>query len=123
MKTLFARLFVLSLLFGISFTSSATIDETKKEEKSANAVTCSLQGKIMDELTGEALAGVKVKVCGTDLVTYTDFEGNFTYENLAPGKYNLETSFISYEQTTLKNIDLNPEKDHTLKVTIAPVAE
>ncbi len=123
MKSILSSLLALLIVTGFSFSSFANGEESNKGTSSSTAITCNLQGQIFDHVTGEALAGVKVKICGTNLTTYTDFDGNFSYENLIPGKYDIETSLISYELTTLKNIDLGPEKEHALKVVINPIQE
>ena len=59
-----------------------------------------LNGTVADENSGEALVGVEIKIEGTDLKTYTDFDGNFSFENVKPGEYKLVTNYISYQKNT-----------------------
>jgi hypothetical protein len=66
-------------------------------ENSANLV---LTGSIADQNSGESLVGVEVKLEGTDLKAYTDFDGNFSFNNVKPGEYKLVTNYISYQKKT-----------------------
>ncbi len=70
------------------------------------AQTVSLSGHVTDLNTGESLAGVVIKMEGTDIKTYTDFDGNFIIKNLKPGTYNVVASFISYKKSLIENIDI-----------------
>lgn len=87
-------LFLATILF-LSFASSSFAGEKGKESSSAAAVNIS--GKVIDVKTGEALAGVMVKIEDMNLTSYSDLDGNFEIKGLVPGKYNLTTSLISYE--------------------------
>lgn len=73
------------------------------ENESENAApTSSLTGTIVDKISGETLAGVSVKLEGRDQIVFTDFDGNFSFENLTAGDYELEVSMISYQKSDLK---------------------
>lgn len=65
-----------------------------------NTATTILTGTVADENSGESLVGVEVKIEGTDLKTYTDFDGNFSFKNVKPGEYKLVTNYISYQKKT-----------------------
>ena len=103
--------FVLSvLLIGSTLFSMAANKESKTENTSTgNAVLTELSGQVIDKNTNETLVGVKVSVNGTDMVTYTDFDGMYHFDNLKPGNYNLTASYISYENKTVENIVLTPK--------------
>ena len=62
----------------------------------------SLRGKILDESTGEELIGATIVVENTTNGAITDFDGNYSIDNLTAGTYNFRFSFISY-QTLLVN--------------------
>jgi hypothetical protein len=57
-----------------------------------------IKGKVVDNSTGEALPGVEVYVEDVNKQVYTDFNGNFVIENLEPGEYDLNASYISYKE-------------------------
>jgi uncharacterized surface anchored protein len=79
---------------------SAKENETKNPASVDNAATVVLAGTIADATSGESLAGVEVKIEGTDLKTYTDFDGNFKFDGVKPGEYKVVTSYISYKPAT-----------------------
>jgi hypothetical protein len=65
-----------------------------------------LHGNVID-VNGEEVAGAKVTVKGTDIVTYTDFDGAFHIEGLENGKYELEISFLGHEEVQTKKIEVS----------------
>jgi len=71
--------------------------ETKTDSKTEAAVL-SVSGNVIDEVSGEALVGVEVKVEGTDVKTYTDFDGHFIIDNLKAGQCKLVASYTSYNK-------------------------
>jgi len=56
-------------------------------------------GKVIDE-TGGRMQGVNISLIGTTMGTFTNSEGEFKLENIKPGKYTLEVSFIGYIKDT-----------------------
>ncbi|MBA7483250.1 hypothetical protein ES707_18761 [subsurface metagenome] len=54
-----------------------------------------LYGVVTDASTGYPLSGVKVTIDG--LVTYTDASGNYGFEGLAPGSYEVRFEKDGYE--------------------------
>lgn len=85
--------------------------ENKKESvpAEANATAMVITGKVVDQVTGEALTGVKVAIEGSDLKAYTDFDGVFKFENLNPGEYDITATFVSYNRNEVQKF--NPAKD------------
>lgn len=63
-----------------------------------------VSGKLIDASTGEGLIGATVQVEGASLGTLTDMEGKFLIP-LAPAKYTLVFSYISY-QTAKVEVDV-----------------
>jgi hypothetical protein len=91
-------LFFATIVF-LLFVNSSFASEKEKESNTAASVKIS--GKIIDVKTGEALAGVMVKLEDVNVSSYSDLDGNFEINGLTPGKYNLSTSLISYETVEL----------------------
>ena len=109
-KLLFATIIVF-----LAFVGNA---EEKKGEAKADTnseATTVLTGTVADSGSGELLAGVEIQLEGTDLKTYTDFDGNFTFK-VKPGEYKVVANYISYEKysETLK-VD-NKENKVSLKL-------
>ena len=81
-------------------------------------VTTDIFGTVLDNL-GAPIGGVSVYLEGTEKGAQTDFDGNYTIQNVAPGSYNLIASYIGYETQTQFNILVrsigNPNYNFTLK--------
>ncbi len=73
-------------------------------EPAAAAATILIGGKVCDVVTGEALVGVSLKIKGSDKKTYTDLDGNFRIEGVAPGTYDIDVDYVSYKNITLKQV-------------------
>jgi uncharacterized surface anchored protein len=104
----------LSLVLAITVTAKEKEAKTALPTESNAAVV--VTGSISDAKSGESLVGVEVKLEGTDLKTYTDFDGNFTFNNVKPGNYNLVTSYISYREKT-ENLQVS-SKENELKIKL-----
>ncbi len=122
MKNTVKLLSILVIFLGVSFSTLAEEGSDKNAVKETTA-NSTMTGKVLDTVTGEALAGVKVEIPGTKLSTYTDFDGNFSFENIGPGTYNISTSLISYNKTTFKEIDVTAGKNQALKINLKPLTE
>ncbi len=70
------------------------------------AQRAALKGKITDEKTGEPIPGVTVFLVGTTTGTVTDFDGNYRIDNIEPGTYTIQFSFVSYDTQKKENIAL-----------------
>lgn len=79
---------------------SANEKEAKTNSKTDSEATVALTGTITDSQSGELLAGVEVNIEGTDTKTYTDFDGNFQFQDIKPGEYKIVTNYISYNKTS-----------------------
>lgn len=97
----------------------ASFQAFAKEKKAPVAAlnTC-ISGLIVDEKTGESLAGVEVELQGTDLKTYTDFDGKFSFAGVNPGTYKVATSMVSYKQHESNSIQVDNNQMHNLNLAI-----
>jgi hypothetical protein len=105
---------LVALCIGITFTYAENDKSTDN-----SAATTSMTGKVIDKVTGETLAGVMVSLEGTDKHVFSDFDGNFTFEDLKPAEYSLTCSLISYEKNEIK-VKLGQDKDE-IKVKMESV--
>lgn len=95
MKTILSVVLVLLSIIALA-------DNNKNLENSKNEKNLSISGKIIDSVSKEALAGVKISIEGINKTVYTDFEGNFNIE--IPSNLNLsqlKISYISYEEKSV----------------------
>lgn len=81
---------------------------TKKALKSYT-----LTGKVVDNV--ESLTGVKVMLDHEEVEVYTDFDGNFTIDNVLEGDHVISFSMVAYDD---KEVKVNPRKDSNLKVEL-----
>ncbi|MBK6291076.1 MAG: carboxypeptidase-like regulatory domain-containing protein [Ignavibacteria bacterium] len=70
----------------------------------ASAQTGSIEGKVTDAETGEALRGASVGVVDTKKGAYSDTKGTFRIKKLAAGTYKLRVTFIGYETKVVEGI-------------------
>jgi len=114
------KLFAIIIGLVISLSSFAHQDKEGESNNNTNetvSVTSMIQGQIVDKATGDALTGVTVRL-NDGSEAYTDFEGNFIFENIKPGKYQIQTSYISYENAMFENINCESSDVKTLKIQL-----
>lgn len=83
---------ILSLLFFFTF--------------SANGQNGIIKGSVKDKLTNVAIIGANVILVGTGKGTSTDIDGNYEITELVPGMYNLEISYVGYENIKAYEIEV-----------------
>jgi len=96
MKKLVAIITVFVILISVSITLA---EETP-------LVKTNISGSVIDKITGESLAGVKVVLQENNEIVYTDFDGNFEFKEILKGKYTIKTDLISYKGKSVV-VDLN----------------
>lgn len=105
--------FLFAALLVLGFESQAINVVTPEGDKEmevaevATFATTSLSGVVLDNETGEALTGVAIRFEGSNETVYTDFDGNFKIVNVVPGNYNILSSYISYNDNKLKDVNVS----------------
>jgi CarboxypepD_reg-like domain len=92
MKTLF---FILSL-------GSLTIPLNSFAFGDKDLKTSTIAGKIVDLTNQENLAGAEVLIVETGTKIFTDFDGNYNFDNLPIGNYTIKVNLISYKDSEVK---------------------
>src|SRR5262245_40178732 len=67
-----------------------------------------VEGKVTDE-TGGVLPGVTVELrssAGSALVAITDGRGDYSFDNIAPGAYQLTCSMVNFASVTHRNLQV-----------------
>src|SRR5213592_2218853 len=67
---------------------------------SARAQQGSIAGQVTDQATGHPLAGARVTIHGTSLVTSSNAEGRYTLRNVPAGAVTVRATFIGYAAAT-----------------------
>jgi hypothetical protein len=106
---LFAMLAAICVFYSPSFAAN---------ENAPAQVT--LNGKVVDITSGEALAGVAITIEGTQLTIYTDLDGNFTLTGIKPGNYNLVCSYLSYKKSLIENLDITKASRELFTIALQP---
>ena len=111
------RAFTLAVALLVGITAfSGNDDDSDKSSK--NSETTMVQGAVTDRSTGESLAGAEIQITDSRQKTYTDFDGNFSFEHLQPGTYDIIVSYISYDKSLIEDIELKPGKTKNIRVKL-----
>ncbi len=66
----------------------------------------SIKGQVSDSESGEPLIGANVIILSTSSGAATDINGKYEINNLKPGKYKLQISFIGYQTKLIDSITI-----------------
>lgn len=72
---------------------------------SSLAQTGIIRGQVIDNANGEGMIGATVVIKGTTEGAITDFDGRFELKT-APGTYDLQVSFVSFESVTIAGVEV-----------------
>ena len=75
-----------------------------------------LEGVITDRANNQPLPGVNILLKGTYYGSASDFDGKYRIENINPGIYTVEVSFIGYK--TMQFTGINIDANRTLQLNI-----
>lgn len=76
----------------------------------------SLAGRVLSKMSEKPLSGVTVRVIGTNLGAITNSEGFFKINNISPGVYAIQFSFVGYETYVNANTSIPSGKTVTLEI-------
>ncbi|MFK5857068.1 MAG: carboxypeptidase-like regulatory domain-containing protein [Bacteroidota bacterium] len=84
-------------------------------------VTQTIRGIVVDQDMQITLPGASLVIVGSNpsLGTITDINGEFRFDALPLGRYNISISYIGYETTTVSNILLSSGKETVLRIELA----
>ncbi len=66
-----------------------------------------ISGTVIDNENGETLIGATAQIVGSANATVTDIDGNFILSALAPGKYEVQFSFVGYQIQKVADVVVN----------------
>lgn len=79
----------------IALFSFSLVFANNDNNENKNLKMYSISGKVVD--AKESLTGVKIWLDGKETTVYTDFDGNFTLDNVVEGDHKISFSLITYE--------------------------
>jgi hypothetical protein len=79
-----------------------------------------IRGKVVDKQTEIPLSGATIILLDTDpfIGTSSDVNGNFRFDNVKTGRYNIQISFIGYSTLVLDNQFLSTGKELILNIEL-----
>ena len=84
-----------------------------------SVVAQTIKGSVTDAITCETLIGAAVKVAELkDVGGITNIDGEFSITITQPGRYTIETSYMGYEPSVLKEVLVAGAKDVVLDITL-----
>ncbi len=81
------------------------------------AQTGNIQGRVVDESTGEGIPGANVIVEGTTLGAATDSDGNFLIANVPVGRARIMVTVIGFEKV-VKNVEVVEDQKASVSVAM-----
>jgi hypothetical protein len=89
-------------------------------DASAQTLTQTIRGTVVDQVTKMALPGATVIVLNTDplIGATTDVDGEFKIQKIQVGTYTLNVSFVGYKDFIITNIIVNSGKEVVLTIPI-----
>jgi hypothetical protein len=76
----------------------------------------SIEGKVHDKTTGQALPGANVIIVGSRLGAATDEDGRFTIKKIPPGTFQLQVSLIGYATMNKSAVSVQPGEQTSVDV-------
>lgn len=78
-----------------------------------------LRGTVKDAITGEALIGATVKIAElSGAAAVADMDGNYRINLSQGGRYTIETNYVGYEPSVMKEILISGAKEVVLDITL-----
>jgi vitamin B12 transporter len=78
-----------------------------------------LSGTVYDDELKSSVLNAEVVVIGTGYSAVTDFAGQFYFENLPPGDYDIIAFAPGYDTSVIKNISIIPDNNRRISIYIS----
>ena len=82
--------------------------------------TGKIKGSVYDSIEHEPFAGAVLYLLNFDKNTSVDFEGNFVFDSIPAGTYDLKLRYIGYRDTIIKSVRVYNDSVVTLNITYLP---
>ena len=75
--------------------------------------TGKIVGTIVDKTNGKPLIGVNIEIQEMRLGAATDFDGYFLINNISPGIYTVEATYVGYKSVEIQNVKVSVDQTTT----------
>lgn len=82
-----------------------------------------ITGRVYDAGNNESIISAEIILQGTEIKTISDFDGNFTFQDLTPGLYNVTVKALGYRPLTKYEIQVSNSKPAEVDFPLAPSNE
>ncbi|CAG5073071.1 hypothetical protein DYBT9623_04595 [Dyadobacter sp. CECT 9623] len=86
----------------------------------AQTYTSTIRGTVRDADTGSPLVGATVQLVQGQTGTITGPDGNFRFDKLDVGRYQLTVTYVGYETISIPEILLESGKENVVQVRLSP---
>jgi hypothetical protein len=113
------------LFLFICFVSSSILksQDSLQSEQISEDYAGVIKGEVRDADNNEGIPFATVKVLGLNVGTTTDGEGNYSIENLQPGVYDIEASYLGYRPSTQYEIQVQSSRPVRVDFTLVEATE
>jgi outer membrane receptor for ferrienterochelin and colicin len=84
----------------------------------AQAQTGKIYGTVTNSINNETLPFVNIILTGTAFGGVSDLDGNYSIENIPPGLYNVEFSYVGFKKETIFEVQVSNAKPIYLSVSL-----
>lgn len=102
---------LLFIFLTINLVAGNENDDSEKENAEKVNSTVTIDGQVQDYTSGEALPGVEVRLKENGEKVFTDFDGQFSFDQVTPGTYNIVVSYISYSKSLVEEIEVTRQPE------------
>ncbi len=78
----------------------------------------SLKGKVIDYKSGEPLIGANIMLAGTVFGAATDLDGNYYIYDILPGVYDIQVSYVGYDNQIIRGLRIQKGENHYLNTAL-----
>ncbi len=109
--------FLFFIFLTVNLVAGNENDDKRKSNTSKTEANVTINGQVQDFTSGEALPGVEVRLKESGKKIFTDFDGNFAFDHITPGTYNIVVSYISYNKSLVEEIEVSRDPE-TLSIRL-----
>lgn len=82
-----------------------------------------IKGRILDATNNQSVPFANVSVDGTELGVSSDIDGNYIFEGMEPGTYNISASFLGYKTLSIKEVMVTNSKPAIIDFSLEEMTE